>query len=119
MSTNAREGYTARVFEDGNLRDGAKDINDAGVDNDVDAGSEEYGLSTSRAGQQIVNWDGACNNSDPESASGITTTPQSVASSSLPVDNHSTTLCYAASVSGTTLQGTYSHILTYIATGTF
>ena len=119
VTTNAREGYTARVFEDGNLRDGAKDINDAGVDNDVDQSSEEYGLATSRSGQDITEWDGACDGSNPEAAEAITGTPQSVASSALPVDNHSTTLCYAASIAGSTPNGVYQHVLTYIATGTF
>ena len=116
VSTNAREGYTARVFEDGNLRDGAKDINDVSGGT-VDVGSEEYGLATSRASQEITQ-DASCG-PDPDNASAITTTPQSVASSALPVDSHSTTLCYAASIAGSTPNGVYQHVLTYIATGTF
>lgn len=119
VSTVLSYGYQVRVVDDGNLRDGAKDIDDASGDNDVDAGSEEYGLATSKTGQQIIDWDGACNGSNPEKAAAITTTPQSVASAAVDVTNDSTTLCYSASRSGNTPAGSYQHTLTYIATGTF
>lgn len=117
IDTNAAGGYQVTVLEDGNLRTGGgEDINDV-VGGTVDAGSEEYGLATSKSGQDITQ-DTSCG-PDPDNASAITGTAQSVASSTLPIDNDVTTLCYAASISGTTIPGSYSHILTYIATGTF
>lgn len=122
IDTNAAQGYQVTVLEDGNICripqpcDPANDINDV-AGGTVDVGVEEYGLATSKAGQAITQ-DTSCG-PDPDNASAITGTAQSVASSSLPIDNDITTLCYAASISGTTAAGSYSHVLTYIATGTF
>ena len=108
------------MLDDGNLRAfGGDEISDAGVDNDVDAGSEEYGLATSKSGQQIIQWDGGCNGTNPETAVAVTGTAQTVASSAVPIDNDTTTLCYSASITPATEAGQYSHVLTYIATGTF
>ena len=118
VTTNGAQGYQVTVIEDGNLRKGADDIDDV-AGGAVNAGSEEYGLATSDTGQDISNWDGACDNSNPETASPITGTAQTVASNPLPIDNDSSTLCYAASISPTTVAGDYTQVLTYIATGTF
>lgn len=118
VDTNAAGGYQVTVLEDGNLRTGGADtITDA--NDDVDAGVEEYGLATSDTGQDITTWDGACNGTNPELANAITGTAQSVASNAAPIDNDISTMCYSASITATTEAGAYSHILTYIATGTF
>ncbi|MEX0621932.1 MAG: hypothetical protein WD187_02990 [Candidatus Woykebacteria bacterium] len=109
-------GYNATVVEDGNLRSGGNDVNDVSGGT-VDAGSEEYGLATSKSGQNITQ-DTSCG-PDPDNASAITGSPQTVASAATSVTGDSTTLCYAASISGTTPTGSYTHVLTYIATGTF
>lgn len=125
VSTVLGKGYQVTVRQDGNLCrialpcDASNDINPAGGDNDVDQGSEEYGLSTSKSGQGIVVWDGNCNGSNPEAGSAISTSPQAVASANTEVTNDQTTLCYSASISQTTTAGSYTQILTYIATGTF
>jgi len=128
VTTNAREGYNVTVVEDGNIcRTGQpctaeNDINDASG-GFVDASSEEYGLATSKTGQEITDWDGTCDGGDSEKASPITNIPQTVAAAStpitLPIENDTTTLCYSAAISGATAAGNYSHVLTYIATGTF
>ncbi len=118
VTTNAAQGYQVTVIEDGELRKGADNIDNV-VGGFVNAGNEEYGLATSDTGQAISTWDGACDNSNPETASPITGTAQSVASNALPIDNDSSTMCYSASISGTTVAGDYSQIITYIATGTF
>jgi hypothetical protein len=111
-------GYTLTVVEDGNLRRGSDDVDDVG-DGAVNAGSEEYGLSTSESGQEITQ-DTDCPNS-PFNASGITATPKTVANAVGPTysSGETTTLCYAASRSGLTAAGNYNQILTYIATGSF
>jgi len=116
VTTNAPSGYLVTVVEDGNLRSGANDVNDVSGGT-VDVGSEEYGLATSKSGQTITQ-DASCG-PDPDNASAITASTQSVSSSALPIDSDTTTLCYSASISGATPGGSYSHILTYIATGTF
>ena len=122
VTTNAREGYQVTVMEDGNICrttqpcNAANDIADA--DGEITLNIEEYGLGTSKSGQEIVQ-NTSCGSSFEASA--ITGTPQTVASSDLPTDEDGddTTLCYSAAISGTTAAGNYSHILTYIATGTF
>lgn len=117
-------GYTSRVFEDDNLCriilpcNAANDIADVG-DGAVTAGVEEYGVATSEAGQAITQ-DTDCSNS-AYNASGLTTTPQSIASAVSPtsISGETTTICYAASISSSTSAGTYRQIVTYITTGSF
>lgn len=118
VDTNAAGGYIVTVLEDDNLRTtGGDTITDA--NGDVDAGQEEYGLATSDSGVDITTWDGTCDGSNPELADGITGVAQTVASNSAPIDNDTSTMCYSASITNTTEAGDYSHVLTYIATGTF
>ena len=118
VSTNGAGGYQVTVLEDDNLKtSGGDTITDA--NGDVDAGFEEYGLATSDSSQEIVEWDGICDGSNPELADGITGVAQTVASNSAPIDNDVNTMCYSASITPTTESGIYSHVLTYIATGTF
>lgn len=116
-------GYTARVYENGNLCrialpcNAANDVNDVG-DGEVNAGSEEYGLATSEAGRDITQ-DSSCGSST-YNATGVTTTPQSVAGQAGPTYTaETTTICYAASIAGSTAAGTYQQIVTFITTGAF
>jgi len=120
VTTNAAKGYRVTVVEDGNICrtaqpcNAANDIADA--DGEINLNTEEYGLGTSKPGQDIIK-NPSCGSSFEASA--ITNTPQTVASYSLPIDNDQTILCYSAAISGTTPAGNYSQVLTYIATGTF
>ncbi len=116
-------GYTARVYEDGNLCrivlpcNNANDIEDV-ADGAVTAGAEEYGIATSRSGQDITQ-DTSCG-SAAYSASGLTSSQQSVASKGGPTYTaESTTICYAASIAGSTAAGTYNQAVTFITTGDF
>lgn len=121
VSTNAANGYSATLKDDGNLRtSGIDDINDAGGDNDVDAGNEEYGVATSKVGQTIVQYT-TCTDpaSNPQPASAITTSAQQFSSATGPVNSDATTLCHAASVAGNTPAGLYSHVVTIVVTATF
>lgn len=121
VSTNAANGYTGTLKDDGNLRtSGIDDINDAGGDNDVDAGNEEYGVATSKVGQTIVQYT-TCTDpaSNPQPASAITTSAQQFSSATGPVNSDATTLCHAASVAGNTPAGLYSHVVTIVVTATF
>ena len=112
-TTNAEDGYTTTIIEDGNLRDGIPDIYDVS-DGTVTAGSEEYGASSNDADSlDIITTAG-------DAASPITGTAQSVATqASGPVAADAVIVTHHASIATTTLAGSYSHIVTLVSTGTF
>lgn len=116
--TNAVSGYTTLVYDDGNLRKGADDINDV-ADLAVTVGSEEYGISTTDTGQDIItDGGGGCSGSTYD-ADPITTTQQSAAgAASGPVDE-TITICYMASIATTTVAGAYAHTVTFVTVGLF
>lgn len=102
VTTNATNGYTVTIQEDGNLRSGADDINDV-TDGAVTIGKEEYGIRTSGAVGQM-------NNSD----TAITSLPQIIATSSTLATNEQTAITYkAAAAVEETQSGNYSHIVTF------
>lgn len=113
-------GYNVTVVEDGNLRNGAHDINDVSGGT-VDAGTEEYGLSTTDtdAGLDIA-LDATCG-SGPYNATGVNASPKKIAKAVGPTysSGETNTICYAASIATDTASGSYTQILTYIATGNF
>lgn len=106
VTTTALSGYTCKITEDGNLRNGGNDINDVSGGT-VDAGSEEYGINCSGGGCALG------------SDSVISGTPLTVATSVGPVTNEATTMTYKAAVSAITDALGYSHIVTYTCTGNF
>lgn len=120
------DGYTLTVIQDGNLCRIALPCNSS---NDIDAiisgpaalsaGTEAYGLATSKSGQNINQYSPGCNSSSQFSA--VTTSPQTVANANVATatSGDTTTLCYAATAGGATAAGTYTQTLTYIATGKF
>lgn len=111
VNTNAISGYVVTVTEDGNLRFGANDINDV-ADGTVTAGSEEYGVSTSKSSQTIAQTSG-------NNATAMDATNKQCASATGPVSSDSTTLTLHASMAGSTTAGAYSHTVTVIATANF
>ncbi len=121
VSTNAASGYSATIADDGNLRDGANDINDETGDSDVDQGSEEYGASSNdtTGTQAIVDSTGCDDDGIVEAATALTTTAQEYADNTGPVSGEATIVCHSASIDATTPAGSYSHIVTHITTGTF
>lgn len=107
-TTNAEGGYVTSIYEDGNLRRaGGADINDV-LDGDVTAGSEEYGIRTSGAHGQMNGADTA-----------ITGTPQAVADYSSWISADTVTINYKVSISITTANGVYGHVVTLVSTGRF
>jgi hypothetical protein len=106
VTVNAAGGYSCSVVEDGNLRNGANDINDVSGGS-VDAGNEEYGLNCSGGGCDLA------------SDSAISGTPLTVASNSVPVTNEATTMVYKAAVTAATPALVYSHVVTYTCTADF
>ncbi|HCM68243.1 MAG TPA: hypothetical protein DIS62_04585 [Candidatus Kerfeldbacteria bacterium] len=116
--TNATSGYTSLVYDDGNLRNGASDINDVG-DGAVTSGAEEYGISTTDTGQDIVtDGGGGCSGSTFD-ADPITTTQQTVAGAGSGPADETSTVCYMASITSSTVSGAYQHTVTYVTVGLF
>jgi hypothetical protein len=104
VSTSAVSGYILYVTEDGNLRQGAADINDVS-DGTVTAGSEEYGLNTTY--------------DDFSSDAAITGSLKIARQTGTTVTNEVTTCTYKAAVSNQTPTGSYSQVVTYVVVGRF
>ena len=135
VSTNATSGYVSTIADINATSAGklcspspstcTNDINVAGGDNDVDQGSEEYGVSSNDAvgTQAIIDSTGCDDSGIVEGASAISTTAQVYADSgdgdAGPVSSATTTVCHSASITATTTAGSYNHVVTHITTGTF
>jgi hypothetical protein len=117
VSTNATSGYVATIVADGLLRNASDNIDNASGDT-VDRGSEEYGIGSSKAGQDIVQNSGCTDHdtSASQPASALTTSAQQFANSSAPISTDVTTMCHLASVSGATPAGNYSQVATIVVT---
>jgi hypothetical protein len=118
VSTNSTNGYEATIVEDGDLRNAVDSIADAG--GTVTAGTEGYGVGTSKAGQTITQ-NAACTDGagGSQSGSSLTGTEQQFASATGPVSSDATTMCHLASVSGATPAGSYSQTATIIVTASY
>ncbi|MBI5037577.1 MAG: hypothetical protein HZC01_02655 [Candidatus Kerfeldbacteria bacterium] len=106
VTSNAPSGYTCRAAEDGNLRNGASDIDDV-IDGAVTTGSEEYGISCTGADCQL---------SGDNALSG---SPLTIATYNTTAVARVTTLYYKAAISSATAGLSYSHIVTVTCTGDF
>lgn len=99
VSTNSATGYTLSFDEDGNLRDGANDLNDV-VDGTVTAGAEEYGVRTIGGGGMLAGVDTAI-------ADGL-----EVATSGGDVTDQETGIQFRAAIGGSSRAGSYAHVIT-------
>lgn len=106
VTTNARSGYSVKLSEDANLHSGSNDINDV-LDGTVSAGHEEYGISTSGSAGQL--------NSSDTAISGTVT----VASNSTFASAEQTVVTFEASIDSATVNGSYSHTVTFTAVANF
>lgn len=115
VGTNADSGATMYIAEDGNLRNGANDINDITEDTGtVTAGTEEYGI----AAVATANWTEQGNFTDDDTP--IPSGPATVATSAGPIDyTDEVAVTHRAAISAATLAMTYSHIVTWTATANF
>ncbi|MBT4942315.1 MAG: hypothetical protein HON29_04720 [Candidatus Magasanikbacteria bacterium] len=99
----SEEGYDMSIAEDGDLRDGAKTIDDV-ADGAVTAGSEEYGIKATD-GDGVLSQDTAITNN------------LVVASNVGYVRDKETTVTFSASIDPTqTQQGSYAHTVTLTLT---
>lgn len=111
MDVNAEvdNGYTIQVFDDGNLRNGANDINDV-ADGTVTAGSEEYGGRSS---------DVSLASTFDTDDTAFTTGFQEVASRSVTSFESRDFVTLKASISGGTTGAAYAHTLSFIVSANY
>ena len=110
VHSNNNTGIQVHVQSDGDLRDGNGNTIDAVTDGEVTAGSEEYGItlsnftSTLRAepGSDFVSGDDA-----------IPTTKTDIVDSTTTVNNGTFDVTYKAAISGDTVAGEYSQVVTF------
>jgi hypothetical protein len=132
VSTNASSGYNAAIKEDGDLRNATNSITNVsdgtvGVTNSSGVSTEEeYGVSTSKTGRDILHNDSGvtCINLANQltaamPATALTTSDQSFSGSVAPIENDVTTLCHAAVIKGITPAGSYSQQVTITIVGNF
>ena len=123
IATNASSGYTLTALDDGNLRKGSDDIDDIVTPPTAPAvlnspGTEAYGIHPSGSNVNTTTW-GSGGASTNKYSGTDTTTAVTLASNNGPTSSTATYVTYKANISATTAQGTYAHVITYIATGTF
>ncbi len=128
-STNAVDGYTTTVVGThvGDELYHADTVNyipnATGVQ--VNAGSSEFGIGTSKAGVDIVQETdcAGADGSPAADAESIDTNgdnvPASVASATGPVSGDAAIACFAGAIASTQAAGAYSATVTFISTGTF
>lgn len=103
-------GYSVQIVEDGNLRVGSDVIDDVS-DGSVTAGSEEYGARSSDTTLSSSTFD--------TQDTAITTTSQDIATSSTFAFDQRSFLVLKAGGSSSSAANTYSHTITFIASGNF
>jgi|GEM_PF-2204316 len=133
VSTNGSSGYTSFIKADGNLRNATNSIANVSGGS-VTAATESYGLSTTKDSQTISQINDAdsdtyytqadCTSLDNQNsmamtASALTTSDQTFASSSGPVAADMTYLCHAVAITGTTPAGVYTQLVTITVVGNF
>ncbi len=121
VTTNAANGYSSTVYYDTTLTSAATDTISDTAGGTIVAGTEEFGAATSKAAQTITQWSpAACaDTASTSNATALTTSPQAFASSTGAVSGDATTICFLASISGTTEAGTYTNTVTIVTTGLF
>lgn len=120
VSTNASNGYVSTILADGLLRNATDNIDNV-ADGTVNKGQEEYGISTSKVGQPILQ-SLTCTDHDTgtsQPASPLLTTAQQFANAIEPISTDTTSLCHKASISGATPAGSYSQVATIVVTANF
>ncbi len=107
VTENAASGYSVTATADGQLRTaGGKFVPDV-ADGAVTAGAGEYGIGLTGTDRAFA---------DDRS---VTTTARTVMSNAGSVSGSAVTVTFKAAASATTAAGSYSQVVTFIATGTF
>jgi len=106
IKTNAENGFTVSVSEDGNLRIGTWDIDDV-TDGTVSAGSEEYGIETVGVHSSGTN------------DFSIIPTGKSIQVHNDPVARDRIGIIFKAAIGGSITGGQYKHTVSFYATPNF
>lgn len=119
VSTNGTGGYSAYIYDvnNGTLNSASDNINSV-VGTSLAAGTEGFGASTSKATQDLVQ-EASCADGASINAQAVTTSSQSLASATTPVDADSTVLCLAASITDLTAAGSYADTAYITVVGNF
>jgi len=121
VTTNAANGYSSTVYYDHTLTSPASDTISDTAGGTIVAGTEEFGSSSSASGYSIGQWSptSCADTGTTSNATALTTSPQTFAGATGAVSGDATTLCFLASISGTTEAGTYTNTVTIVTTGLF
>jgi len=110
VSADVDNGYSVQIMEDGDLRDGANNIDDV-ADGSVTAGSEEYGASSS---------DGSIASSTFDTQdSAITQNFQEIATEGDNIFESRNFITLKAAIDSSTPDGNYGQTLTVIVSGNY
>lgn len=105
INSNNQSGITMQIATDGDLRDASANNINAVADGTVTAGSEEYGIAVAASGLTV---DATYDTGD----NAIVQAADDLASSAAAVANATLDITYKASISGTTVAGSYSQVVT-------
>jgi len=134
VSTNATNGYISYIREGAGLVNAAADeiteVGDGAVTPIGTGSDEEYGVSTSKGSQTILqnttgeicsdlDIDGGELGATPMPATSLTNSDKAFASASGAASSDSTEICHAAAIIGSTPAGVYSHTVTITVVGNF
>ena len=121
VTTNAANGYSSTVYYNNTLTSVGSDTISDTSGGTIVAGTEEFGASSSDSGNTIGIWSptSCADTGTTSNATALTTSPQSFAAATGAVSSDATTLCFLASIAGTTEAGTYTNTVTLVTTGLF
>ncbi|XOU93990.1 MAG: hypothetical protein ACNFW9_04040 [Candidatus Kerfeldbacteria bacterium] len=121
VTTNAANGYSSTVYYDNTLTSVASDTISDTAGGTIVAGTEEFGASSSDSGNTIGIWSptSCADTGTTSNATALTASPQTFAAATGAVSTDATTLCFLASIAGTTEAGTYTNTVTLVTTGLF
>lgn len=119
ISTNGTGGYVAYIKDANNgTLNSASDMIAAVASSPLAAGTEGFGVATSRGDQAMVQESG-CTNGASVNSQAITTSNQAFASASSPVDSDASTVCLAAGITDLTPAGAYADSAYITVVGNF
>lgn len=121
VTTNSANGYSSTVYYNNTLTSAGSDTISDTIGGTIAINTEEFGVSTSMAAQAIAVWSPAdcADTGTTSTATALTTSPQAFAAATGAVSSEATTLCFLASITGTTEAGTYTNTVTLVTTGLF
>ena len=115
VGTNAGSGATLTIDDDGAMRNGADDIDDVVEGNTVTAGTEGYGVQVVSDGS----WTEQGNFTDDDTPIADSAESVAVTAGPISISGDDVTITHRAAIDSTTKSLTYSHIVTWTATGNF